>query len=237
MEPILGNIGRLFGYPLTVVLRWRARGRLLASLSSLFAAALLWPCQPALAQFKQDGNMLVSRCDGLGGGYTVALSGDGTTAIVGVWLDSNSAGAAWVFTRSSGVWSQQGPKLVGSGAIGLAGFGASVALSGDGNTAIVGGLNDNNGVGAAWVFTRSNGVWTQQAKLAGNDAVGNTHQGISVALSGDGNTAIVGGPQDNNGAGAVWGFTRSGGQWTQQGGHLGGSGADGKARQASSFAL
>ncbi len=87
------------------------------------------------------------------------------------------------------------------------------------------------------MFTRSNGVWTQQAKLAGNDAVGNTHQGISVALSGDGNTAIVGGPQDNNGIGAVWVFTRSGGQWTQQGGKLVGSGADGKAGQGSSVAL
>jgi FG-GAP repeat len=105
------------------------------------------------------------------------------------------------------------------------------------NTAIVGGLNDNNGVGAAWVFTRSNGVWTQQAKLVGNDAVGNTHQGISVALSGDGNTAIVGGPQDNNGAGAVWVFTRSGGQWTQQGSKLVGSDAVGKAGQGSSVAL
>jgi FG-GAP repeat/FG-GAP-like repeat len=101
----------------------------------------------------------------------------------------------------------------------------------------VGGLNDNNGVGAAWVFTRSNGVWTQQAKLVGNDAVGNTHQGISVALSGDGNTAIVGGPQDNNGAGAVWVFTRSGGQWTQQGSKLVGSDAVGKAGQGSSVAL
>ena len=65
----------------------RHRRLLRATLSSLFAVAsllltLLWPWQPALAQFKQDGNMLVSSCDGLGGGGSVALSGDGTTAIV-----------------------------------------------------------------------------------------------------------------------------------------------------------
>ena len=50
--------------------------------------------------------------------------------------------------------------------------------------------------GAAWVFTRSNGVWTQQgSKLVGSDAVGFARQGTSVALSADGNTAIIGGPE------------------------------------------
>src|SRR2546423_153102 len=61
-------------------------------------------------------------------------------------------------------FSQQGPKLVGTGAVGTAGQGRSVALSSDGNTAIVGGPNDNNNTGAAWVYTRSGGVWTQQAE-------------------------------------------------------------------------
>jgi len=48
-------------------------------------------------------------------------------------------------------FTQQGPKLVGTGAVGNAEQGKSVALSGDGNTAIVGGVLDNGGVGAAWV--------------------------------------------------------------------------------------
>ena len=78
--------------------------------------------------------------------------------------------------------------------------GFSVALSGDGNTAIVGGPGDNVQLGAAWVYTRSGGVWTQQgSKLVGTGAVGSAHQGISVALSADGNTAIVGGTTDNAG--------------------------------------
>src|SRR5262245_34377039 len=64
---------------------------------------------------------------------------------------------------------QQGPKLLGNGTVGGAQLGASVALSADGNTAIVGGNHDNNSVGAAWVFIRSNGVWAQQgAKLVGS---------------------------------------------------------------------
>jgi hypothetical protein len=102
-------------------------------------------------------------------------------------------------------FSQQGPKLVGTGAVGAAQQGISVAVSADGNTAIVGGPNDNQAVGAAWVFTRSGGVWTQQgAKLVGASAAGNAHQGYSVALSADGNTAILGGPHDNGTAGAAW---------------------------------
>src|SRR5262249_14207523 len=83
----------------------------------------------------------------------------------------------------------------------------SVSLSGDGNTAIVGGNNDNVGIGAAWVFTRSGGLFSQQGnKLVGTGASGIVQQGISVALSADGKTAIVGGPGDNSSAGAAWVF-------------------------------
>src|SRR6202035_5409101 len=67
-------------------------------------------------------------------------------------------------------FSQRGPKLGGTGAIGAAEQGFSVSLSGDGNTAIVGGYLDNGGAGAAWVYTRSGGVWSQQAKLVATDA-------------------------------------------------------------------
>src|ERR1039458_6954193 len=141
---------------------------------------------------------------------------------------------------------QQGGKLVGTGAVGNASQGGSVALSADGNAAIVGGPSDNGGgVGAAWVYTRSGGVWSQQgSKLVGAGAVGSAWQGHSVALSADGNTAIVGGPSDkpnasdsSNGAGAVWVYTRSGAVWTQQGGKLVGTGAVGNSNQGNSVAL
>ncbi len=172
-------------------------------------------------------------------GLSVALSADGNTAIVGGPDDNSDAGAAWVFTRSGGVWTQQGSKLVGMGAVGSPVHqGWSVALSADGNTAIVGGFADNSGIGAAWVFTRSGGTWTQQgSKLVGMGAAGAPEQGYSVALSADGNTAIVGGPVDNSDAGAAWVFTRSGGTWTQQGSKLVGNGAVGTAGQGYSVAL
>ncbi|MGB7258726.1 MAG: Ig-like domain repeat protein, partial [Pseudolabrys sp.] len=51
-------------------------------------------------------------------------------------------------------WTQQNSKLVGSGASGAAKQDTSVALSGDGNTAVVGGPGDSSGNGAAWVFVQ-----------------------------------------------------------------------------------
>ena len=107
----------------------------------------------------------------------------------------------------------QQAKLIGTGAIGLADQGWSVSLSRDGNTAIVGGIDDNSspncpGVGAAWVYTRSGGVWSQQAKLVGTGAIGDALQGYSVSLSADGSTAIIGGPRDNGSIGAAWVFTQ-----------------------------
>jgi hypothetical protein len=133
---------------------------------------------------------------------------------------------------------QQGDKLLGTGALRWAGQGSSVSLSADGNTAIVGGTDDNDSAGAVWVFTRSGGVWSQQGdKLVGTGAVGGARQGSSVSLSGDGNTAIVGGWMDNDLTGAVWVFTRSGGVWSQQGDKLVGTGAVGSAYQGCSVSL
>ncbi|MFI5165188.1 MAG: WD40 repeat domain-containing protein [Thermoanaerobaculales bacterium] len=171
-------------------------------------------------------------------GYSAAISGDGSTAIVGGGGDNSNVGAVWVYTRSGGVWSQQGNKLVGTAAVGPALQGVSVAISADGNTAIVGGYRDNSNAGAAWVYTRSGGVWSQQgSKLVGTGAVGAANQGISVAISADGNTAIVGGYTDNSGVGAEWVFTRSGGVWSQQGNKLVGTGAVGTAGQGWSVTI
>ena len=73
------------------------------------------------------------------------------------------------------------------------------SLSSDGNTAIF--VGDD----AALLYTRSDGVWTQQEKLVGTGAV-DTFEGGPVSLSSDGKTALVGGPRDNVGIGAAWVF-------------------------------
>jgi IPT/TIG domain/FG-GAP repeat len=170
-------------------------------------------------------------------GYSVALSADGNTALIGGPGDHGSQGAAWVFTRSGQTWTQQGGKLTPREEQGEGGFGSSVALSADGNTALIGGATDDNGLGAAWVFIRSGEEWTQQAKLTGGEASGLGLVGASVALSADGNTALVGNPGGRGGAGAAWVFTRSDELWTQAGTPLVGQGEVGEGEAGAAVAL
>ena len=95
---------------------------------------------------------------------------------------------------------QQEEKKIGTGASDNASQGRSVALSADGNTLAESGYRDDaNDIGAVWVFTRTDGVWSQQGnKLVGTgyDAGGLVQQGYSVSLSADGNTLAFGGWRD-----------------------------------------
>jgi hypothetical protein len=182
--------------------------------------------------WKQEGSKLTGGGeDGAGSfGVDVTLSADGNTALVGGPDDDDGVGAVWVFARSGGTWSQQGAKLTGSGESGSGGFGGGVAVSSDGNTALVGGPFDNasSEVGAAWVFTRSGGVWSQQgSKLTGAGVPAGGWFGWSAALSGDGNTALIGSYPDSSFAGATWVFTRSGGTWSPQSAPVGGGASGG----------
>ncbi len=175
-------------------------------------------------------------------GFSVAVSADGDTALISGPSDDGHTGAVWVFVRSGSTWTQQGPKLTSSGEqageeeedcedeageeAGLCGFGHSVVLSADGNTALIGGPREDDHRGVAWVFTRSGTTWTQQGSLTGGEESGSGHFGRSVALSADGDTALVGGGEDRGGGGAAWVFARSGTTWAQQGAKLTGGGEE-----------
>jgi hypothetical protein len=175
--------------------------------------------------WSQQGNKLVGKASIgnviSGQGYSVSLSADGNTAIVGCPYSNKDVGAALIYTRKGNTWTQQGNTLVGTGGFGYAYQGKSVKLSADGNTAIIGGEADNNYQGAAWIFTRSGNTWTQQGnKLVGTGNIGRAQQGCSVSLSADGNTAIVGGNADSLSLGAAWLYTRTSGNWSQLGSKL-----------------
>ena len=109
-------------------------------------------------------------------------------------------------------------------------FGYSVAVSGDGNTFAVGspfedssstGVNStsNEGAtsaGAVYVYSRVAGTWQQQAYVKASDTAGAfDFFGISVSLSGDGNTLAVGAYNHAN-TGAVYVYARTGGNWAPQ---------------------
>lgn len=170
-------------------------------------------------------------------GTSVAVSADGSTAIIGGSMDNGGVGAAWIFVRSEAGWMQQGPKLVGSGAIGPSQQGIAVSLSADGNRALIGGPAEIGAPGSAWIFDRNGGSWTQRDRLVGVDTLGQSKLGSSVALSGTGLTALVGGMDDDNGRGAVWVFVPTSDGWLQQGPKLVGTGALGASHQGQAVAL
>lgn len=158
-------------------------------------------------------------------GYAVAVSAD--TAVLGAPGNASAEatgtpGAAYVFSRSGATWTQV-QKLTADDATNDAGFGFSVAVSGD--TMLVGAMaaavGGHPNQGAVYVFTRSGGMWRQTQKLTSSDGVDWGHFGFSVALDGD--TALIGaemqpaaGGTEPVGPGAVYVFTRSGATWSQQ---------------------
>ena len=187
-------------------------------------------------------------------GYSVAVSGN--TTVIGAYRESSNAtsisgdgidnsatdsGAAYVFTRSGSIWTQDA-YLKASNAEANDSFGNSVAVSGDtvvigayredSNATTVGGDGENNSAvasGAAYVFARSGSTWTQEAYLKASNAEANDNFGSSVAVSGDtavigaigeaSNATTVGGNGTDNSAvasGAAYVFTRSGSTWTQE---------------------
>ena len=177
----------------------------------------------------QQSGRLASNPSGAGDlfGASTTLSPDGNTALIGAPGANSNAGAVWAFTRSAGVWSQQG-KIVPTTESGAGKFGTSVALSSDGTTALIGGETDG-GTGAAWAFTRAGSGWTEQTKLSGSGSA-NAQFGHSVTLSTDGNTALVGEPGAGAGAGQWWAFIRLGSMWMSQGGGMtAGNGAAGSS--------
>ena len=112
-------------------------------------------------QYLQIGNQLAGAeaLRGTSQGRSVSTSADGNTAILeGGGQDTSEVGAAWIFTRSGGIWTPEGSTFVGTGAVGQSAQGSAISISVDGNTATVGGINDGSTAGAGWFFTNVGGV-------------------------------------------------------------------------------
>jgi hypothetical protein len=170
-------------------------------------------------------------------GSAVAISSDASAIVAGGPADGGEKGAVWAFTRSGSSWTQLGEKLIASNEGGTGRFGSHVALSSTGATALIGAPADGGNTGAAWVFSRPGSTFAQQTKLTGSGEAGKGQAGSSVALSADGNTALVGARADDSSLGAAFVFTRTGGTWSQQGSKLSGSGETTAAHFGASVAL
>ncbi len=200
-------------------------------------------------------------------GDAVVLSDDGSTLAVGATFEASGsagingdqaddsvygAGAVYVFTNAGGSWSQQA--YIKASNPGLTdNFGYAVELSADGDTMAVSAYFEASGAtgvgadqsddsipqaGAVYVFTRSGGVWSQQAYIKASNTghvpedeneIGDGDQfGFAIALSDDGDTLVVGAIAEDSGlssdpgdnglqsAGAVYVFERTGDSWAER---------------------
>jgi hypothetical protein len=182
------------------------------------AAGSVYVCTRAGEVWTETVKLLAD--DGAAGdGFGARVALDGDTAVIGASGDDDhgeNSGAAYVFTRIGGIWTQQA-KLVPTDVSDGDRFGGSVAL--DGDTAVVGAIwDDDQGddSGAAYVFIRAGGGWTQQAKLLPGDGAAGDLFGV-VALDGD--TALIGASYDDGYGlhrGAAYVFVRVGNVWVEQ---------------------
>lgn len=177
-----------------------------------------WTQQAMLAAgtFQEEENQVTS----------VAVQGN--TALVG----TASGESVYVYVRTGTNWTEQDEVIASDGMFGDH-FGGSVALSGE--TMVVGAPQDSSDMmqvpgpppestpqfapgeiahGSAYVFVRSNGVWTEQQKLLASDKASFDVFGTAVSISGD--TVLVGAPGDNTQTGGAYVFTRSNTSWTEQ---------------------
>jgi hypothetical protein len=193
-------------------------------------------------------------------GFSIALAADGAALAVGAPLEDSAAtgidgdasddsaglsGAAYVFARDGGIWSQQAyvkPVTTGAGDR----FGSGVALAGDGATLAVGAPFEDSAAtgidgdasddsadssGAAYVFVRDDDSWVQQAYVKSSATDANDFFGSRVALAADGDTLAVGATGDDSAAtgingdaadnstplsGAAYVFSRNDGTWAWQ---------------------
>ncbi|MBK8171865.1 MAG: integrin [Sandaracinaceae bacterium] len=192
-------------------------------------------------------------------GSKVSLSADGNTLAIGAPdEDSNAtgvggnqtdnsagfAGAVYVFARAAGTWTQDA-YVKASNTAGQDFFGTAVSLSADGNTLAVGAYGEDSNAtgiggnqadnsatlaGAIYVFSREEGVWSQEAYVKASNTDAEDMFGTIVSLSADGNTLAVGAQDEDSGAtgiggnqadestggaGAVYVFSRAASVWTQ----------------------
>ena len=149
--------------------------------------------------------------DDLSGG-SVALSDDGRTVAIGATGNDGSGSNAghvriYALNRNGTRWNQIGQDIDGQ-TVGDQ-SGTSVALSDDGNTVAIGAIfNDGSGADAGHVrvFELTGNSWVQTGQELDGESAGDL-SGTSVALSGDGNTLVIGAP-DNDGSGADAGHAR-----------------------------
>ena len=156
-------------------------------------------------------------------GTSVAVAGD--TIFVSAPFENSNRGRVYVFTKPNLGWVDSStatatltPAAAHSGQV-L--FGASVAVSDDGNTLAVGMSGHSSESGAVLVFPKTGAAWSSADSddtgvvmlHAGTRVANGTYFGNAVAVSGDGSTIAAASPYVSTRRGAVYVFTKTATTW------------------------
>lgn len=174
-----------------------------------------------LGVWSQMGNAIYGEATGDWSGYSVSISGNGTTVAIGAKRNKGSngelSGHVRVYRSNEGVWEQVGGDIDGERQGDWSGY--SVSLSQDGTTLAIGAiLNSDNGKhsGQVQVYRNISGKWSQVGKDIHGKAV-RDYFGASVSLSSDGQKVAIGAHQGGMSSGYVSVYQNVSGLWEQIG--------------------
>lgn len=130
-------------------------------------------------------------------GHGVAISGDGSKAIIGAPADSpgdvDGIGSCYYYVRAGDVWSEVSkipspePELRGY-------FGSSAGLNSNGDVFVVGAYNKNDagiGSGAIYVFTRTNNTWSLEGKITPDGLSAYDRLGLYLSMNSVGDVVVA----------------------------------------------
>ncbi len=152
-------------------------------------------------------------------GNAVAISADGNVIVVGAEFNDeggSKAGAVYIFlpTPDRSDWVEH-QKFLADDATAFWRFGFALAVSPSADTIVIASISDDevaDSAGSAYIFVRQGEFWVQQAKVIGSGVGVGDFFGMSVDLSDDGDTALIGTSRGEE----AYVFTRNGSVWTEQ---------------------
>jgi hypothetical protein len=162
--------------------------------------------------FTRSGVTWSEQAGPLTGSFVTGSSRQGTT--VSIYEDTIAIGGpnnffnrgnVWIFVRNGTTWTQEAGPIQGTGQESNKNIYQGISVSLHKDKLVFGGYGYCSNVGAAWIFTRTNGVWNQTySRIIGSGFTGVPKQGYSIHTTE--NYTIVGGYNNNFGEGALWIF-------------------------------
>jgi hypothetical protein len=137
----------------------------------------------------------------------ISLNQNGSVLAVGLITGNPGDSVLSVFTSTAGFYTETSIPLPADANVGPGPFYGEVSLNDAGDVLALSIAQDNNGIGAVWLYVLIAGVWTLTGpKITGPGEIGPGGFGYSLTLNGAGNLLAVGCPYDNNSLGAAYIF-------------------------------